>query len=122
VASRKNRKQQVDWVSWNEALAVIAIVGDQAIVDAAVQIDASFWPTSSKIDSLGVGDDEWIALREHIESLPLDFINTSRTVLGRSGSPLQHILGRPTAWKWPGKPGATSQGTGREGSEPSVQA
>lgn len=118
VASRKHRKQQVDWAPWNEALAVISIVGDQSIVEAAVRIDASFWPTSSRIDSLDVGDDEWGALRDHIESLRLDFINTSRRVLGRSGAPLQQILGRPTGWKWPGIP---SPIPGSEGSEPPRQ-
>lgn len=118
VASRKHRKQQVDWVPWNEALAVISIVGDQDIVDAAIRIDASFWPTSSRIDSLDVGDEEWIALRDHIESLRLDFINTSRRVLGRSGAPLQRILGRPTGWKWPGTPSPTP---GSDGSGPSSQ-
>ena len=116
VASRKHRKQQVDWVPWNEALAVISIVGGQNIVDAAVRIDASFWPTSSRIDSLDVGDDEWLALRDHIESLRLDFINTSRMVLGRSGEPLQQILGRPADWKWPGVPPSSPRS---EGSEPS---
>jgi hypothetical protein len=102
VASRKHRKQQVDWGPWNEALAVISVVGDQSIVDAAVWIDASFWATSSRIDSLDVSDDEWVELRSDIESRRLDFINTSRRALGRSGAPLQQILGRPSSWKWPG--------------------
>lgn len=115
VASRKHRKQQVAWVSWNEALAVISIVGDQGIVDAAVWIDESFWSTSSRIDSLDVSDDEWTVLRGNIESRRLDFINTSRRVLGRSGAPLQQILGRPSTWKWPGIPSSVA------GSEPPSQ-
>jgi hypothetical protein len=112
VAGRKHRKQQVEWVSWNEALAVISIVGHQSIVDAAIQIDASFWLTSSRIDSLDVDDDEWFELREHIESLRLEFINISRRVLGRSGTPLRQILGRPARWVWPGIPGPISSPEG----------
>jgi hypothetical protein len=103
-ASRKHRKQQVDWVPWNEALAVISIVGDQSLMDAAIRIDECFWPTGSRIDSLDVGADEWIKLRSEIESRRLDFVNASRRVLGRSGAPLQEILGRPADWKWPGIP------------------
>jgi hypothetical protein len=121
VASRKSRKQQVNWIPWNEALAVISIVGDQRIVRAAVRIDASFWPASSKIDSLSVTDDEWFTLRDHIEALRLDFINTSRKVLGRSGAPLQHILGRPANWIWPGTQSAPSPVPSSDNSKPSTQ-
>jgi hypothetical protein len=44
---------------------------------------------------LNVTDDEWFAMRNEIESRRLEFINTSRHVLGRSGPPLKQILGRP---------------------------
>jgi hypothetical protein len=99
-ASRKNRKQDVSWGPWNEVLATISIVGDQSIVDAAVRIDECFWPSSKKVDSLNVTDDEWLAIRNEIESRRLEFINTTRRVLGRSGRPLRQILGRPAEWQW----------------------
>jgi hypothetical protein len=99
-ASRKNRKQDVDWGPWNEALATISIVADRTIVDAAVRIDECFWPSSMKVDSLSVSDAEWCAIREQIESRRLEFINSSRRVLGRSGPPVQQILGRPAEWQW----------------------
>jgi hypothetical protein len=100
-ASRKNRQQDVDWGPWNEALAAVSIVADQSIVDAAVQIDGCFWPSSRKVDSLNVADAEWLAIRNQIETRRLEFINTTRRVLGRSGPPLQQILGRPAEWEWP---------------------
>lgn len=99
-ASRKNRKQDVNWGPWNEALATVSIVADQSIVDAAVRIDECFWPSSTKVDLLNVTDDEWFAMRDEIESRRLEFINTSRRVLGRSGPALKQILGRPAEWQW----------------------
>lgn len=98
-ASRKQRKQDVDWGPWNEALATISIVADRSIVNAAVRIDECFWPSSGKVDSLTVSDAEWFAIRDQIESRRLEFINISRRVLGRHGSPLQQILGRPDEWQ-----------------------
>lgn len=98
-AGRQNRKQQVDWGPWNEVLATISVVADQSIVDAAVRIDECFWDSSDPIDALNLGYDEWVAIRDRIELRRLEFINVSRRVLGRSGSPLQQILGRPAHWK-----------------------
>jgi hypothetical protein len=99
-ARRKNRKQDVDWGPWNEALATTSVVAEQAVVDAAVRLDECFWPSSKKVDSLNVTDDEWRAMQDDIESRRLEFINTSRRVLRRSGPPLKQIVGRPSEWKW----------------------
>lgn len=105
-ASRKNRKQQVDWGPWNEALATISVVAEQSIVDAAVRIDECFWRSSAPIDALNLSNDEWIAIRDRIELGRLEFINTSRRVLGRSWPPLRQILGRPADWRPIGPPPA----------------
>jgi hypothetical protein len=71
-ASRKNRKQHVDWGPWSETLATISIVADQSIVDAAVRIDECFWPSSKKVDSLNIADAEWLAIRNQIEARHLE--------------------------------------------------
>lgn len=81
------------WGPWNEALATISVVAGQSIADAAVRLDEGFWPSSKKVDSLDLADEEWFATRNEIESRRLELINVSRRVLGRSGPPLKQIVG-----------------------------
>jgi hypothetical protein len=101
-SSREHEKAQIDWVPWNSYLALISIVAEQSIVDAAIRIDTSFWEASPVIKSLNASDEDWFRIRDEIESCRLAFINTARTVLGRSGGPLMQILGRPS--EWPAEP------------------
>jgi hypothetical protein len=97
-SSRKHEREQIDWIPWNSYLALISIVAEQSIVDAAIRIDRSFWEASPVIDSLNASNEDWFRIRDEIESCRLAFINTARTVLGRSGNPLMQILGRPSEW------------------------
>jgi hypothetical protein len=39
----------IDWKAWNEALAMVALIADHAIVEAALAIDARMWPVHQQI-------------------------------------------------------------------------
>jgi hypothetical protein len=39
----------MDWKAWNEALAMIVLVADHQIVEAAQAIDAQIWPVHQQI-------------------------------------------------------------------------
>jgi hypothetical protein len=97
-ASDKHRHIKVDWNPWNESLAIISIVAEREVIDSANRIDEFFWTASLEIDDRKITDERWFALRREAESRRLEFVNTSRQVLGRSGPSLGQILGRPAWW------------------------
>jgi hypothetical protein len=97
-ASGKHRPIKVDWNPWNEALAIISIVAEREVTDAANRVDEFFWTTSLEIGDLRVAGKRWFELRREAESRRLEFINISRRVIGRSGPSLEQILGRPSSW------------------------
>jgi hypothetical protein len=85
----------LDWKPWNEAIAMISLVADHEIVNAAHAIDAEFWRAHLQLRRGWLGEGGWPALRDPIEARRQDFINTSRRHLARPGPPLRRLTGRP---------------------------
>ena len=68
----------LDWKPWNEALAMIALVADYDIVEAAQAIDAQIWPVHQQIKRGWSPDGGWFSLRDAIETRRQDFVNIAR--------------------------------------------
>jgi hypothetical protein len=88
---------RLDWRPWNEALAMICLVADHEIVEAAQAIDAEFWPVHIQIKNGLTTESEWFALRDLVEASRQDFVNITRKHLAPPGPPLRRLTARPPA-------------------------
>lgn len=72
-------QHRVNWAPWNEALAVICLISNPVVVEAAARMDEVFWHNSDQLDS-GESSTEaaWLAATERMESARLNFINVAR--------------------------------------------
>ncbi|WP_146087405.1 hypothetical protein [Thermomonospora echinospora] len=86
----------IDWRPWNEALAMVNLVADHDIVEAAHAIDMEMWPVHLKIKAGMTREGDWFGLRDKIESRRRDFVNVARGRLASAGPPLRRLTGRPT--------------------------
>lgn len=87
----------MDWRPWNEALAMIDLVANHEIVEAAQAIDAQMWPVHQQLKRGWSPDGGWLTLREPIEARRQDFANIARKHLAATGPPLRRLTGRPPA-------------------------
>jgi hypothetical protein len=87
----------MDWRPWNEALAMVNLVADHDIVEAAHAIDAEFWPVHQLIKRGWAEDGDWPGLRDPIEVRRQNFANAARKHLAPPGPPLHRLTGRPAA-------------------------
>ena len=49
--------EKVDWYGWNQALALISLVGTPKSIAAADKMDAVFWNSTSRMDEAGTFDE-----------------------------------------------------------------
>ena len=74
------RNEKVDWTPWNEALAVISLVGTPNSIHSAGDMDAAFWSSTSHMEEIGTVDERlglrlcyflsqsaWTSLILHVE-------------------------------------------------------
>jgi hypothetical protein len=87
----------MDWKAWNEALAMIVLVADHDIVEAAQAIDAQIWPVHQRIKRGWIPDGGWLELRDSVEARRQDFVNIARKHIAAPGPPLRRLTGRPAA-------------------------
>jgi hypothetical protein len=88
-------RSEIDWQPWNEALAMVNLIANDQIVQAAHLIDAEIWPVHLKIKAEMVQGDDWFPLRDQIEHRRREFINVARRQLGATGRSLRRSAGRP---------------------------
>jgi hypothetical protein len=73
------RDEKVDWKPWNQALALISLVGTHAAIAAAEKMDARFWHSTLRMEKLGTFDEaSWSEIVQDLRSVRLDFINVAR--------------------------------------------
>jgi hypothetical protein len=73
------RGEKVDWNPWNQALALISLVGAPAAIAAAEKMDATFWRSTLRMEELGAFDEaSWSEIVQALRSARLDFINVAR--------------------------------------------
>jgi hypothetical protein len=61
---RDGAKPEINWVSWNKALAILSVTADSRIFDAAEAVDGLFWTVS---DDLSRRTGDWATHRQHLE-------------------------------------------------------
>lgn len=87
-----------DWTPWNEAMAVIQLVGLSEMAVEVHKMDKVFWESSSSIDHGQVTDDEaWATIRDAMEGARLRFTNAARRKLVGGSEPLSRLAWRPPA-------------------------
>ena len=92
----RSRATSLDWAPWNEALAVLHLVGHPDAVAAAQAMDEAIWRSSHAVRYAGItSEDAWAAAREPLEATRLQFINTARHHLLASRQPLHRLVARP---------------------------
>jgi hypothetical protein len=68
-----------DWTAWNQALAMIWLVGTPEVREAAKQMDRVFWLCGARIKSGQLtGEHTWAEQRDAMELSRRDFINAAR--------------------------------------------
>lgn len=101
-------KEQVDWNGWNQALAMISLVGTPNAIKSVDEMDAVFWQSTSEIKGLKPGNEQgWSQIVHRLETARLDFINVARReIVGLDASlerlpiarpPLNKPVDQPTA-------------------------
>jgi hypothetical protein len=87
---------QPDWAPWNEAMAVIQLVGHSDMAAAVHRIDEVFWRSNFSIEHAKVTNDEaWAAIPYAMEADRLGFTNVARRRLVGSSEPLSRLAWRP---------------------------
>jgi hypothetical protein len=82
----------IDWTAWNQALAVMWLVGTPDSIAGARQMDRVFWHCSARIRRGWKPDeDAWVTVRDVMESARLEFINVARRKLAESGEPVDEV-------------------------------
>lgn len=84
--------EKVDWTAWNQALAMISLVGTPATIARARGMDEAFWRCTERIKELGNFDERyWEEILDDLESVRLEFINEARQQVVRVGSRLDKL-------------------------------
>jgi hypothetical protein len=94
-------KEKVDWNGWNQALAMISLVGTKDAIQSANDMDAVFWESTSRMTELQtVQETDWADVVQQLESARLRFINVARREVVGLDSGLESLpIARP-----PGSP------------------
>lgn len=90
-------RNPIDWKPWNEALAMVNLVADHEIVEAAHAIDAEIWPVHQQVKHGWTRDGDWHRRRSSIEVRRQEFVNVARKHLAPPSMPLRRLTGRPAA-------------------------
>jgi hypothetical protein len=85
----------INWQPWNEALAMICLVADHDIVEAAQAIDAEIWPVHQVVKRGWTVDADWPRLQRPIEARREEFVNVARRRFAASGPSVSRITGKP---------------------------
>jgi hypothetical protein len=85
-------------VPWNEAIAIINLVGHKDMTAAAHRMDEVFWKSNASIQRSEISNDEaWAAIRDDMEASRLAFINAARLHLLGSHDRIPRLLARPSS-------------------------
>jgi hypothetical protein len=86
-----------DWAPWNEAMAVIQLVGDKDMATKVREMDRVFFESNASIERGEVANDvAWAAIRDEMERARLGFTNVARRKLVGSNEQLSLLAWRPS--------------------------
>jgi hypothetical protein len=86
----------VDWAPFNQAQEVLNLMASHQIVEAAHALDRVLWEVGLRITRIGASKGDWAELRKPLDDAKLQFVNVTRTTLGREREPLRALSGRPS--------------------------
>jgi ribosomal protein L39E len=91
------RGEKVDWNGWNQALALISLVGTPALIASADEMDAVFWRSTSRMEEVAEFDEvAWADIVQEMEAARLSFINVARReIIGISAELERLPIARP---------------------------
>lgn len=93
----RQRVVRVDWMPWNEALALIGLLGPPELVRLAQEMDAAMWRASSMVNSgKQLTEEVWIELREPLEVTRLQFLNAARRTIAKDAAVIERLVSRPS--------------------------
>jgi hypothetical protein len=87
--SRDSAKPEINWVAWNNALAILSVTADSRIFDAAEAVDSLFWTVS---DDLKKGSGDWATHRQHLEVAHTRLVNLCRRHLIGSNQAVRSVI------------------------------
>ena len=106
----KHRAVRVDWMPWNEALAMLCLVASPDLVRLSQEMDAAMWRASTGVARGRVRTDEdWDQFREALELTRLTFINAARREIAKDGTIIERLVSRPPLMELRGQPAETAQ-------------
>ncbi|MFE4858493.1 hypothetical protein [Streptomyces sp. NPDC056670] len=85
----------IDWRPWNEALSMMNLVADKETAEAGHALDEQIWRLHTMIKRGLTPEENWLVLREGVESAQNNFITVARGRLSLAGDSLQRFSGRP---------------------------
>jgi hypothetical protein len=90
------RGQHPEWTAWNQALAVLWLVGTNEMISEAKRMDRIFWISSNRIKAGQMSEDAWGPDRAEMEAARLSFINAARPAIAARSVALNEIpVARP---------------------------
>jgi len=82
-------KPEINWVDWNNALAILRVTADSRIFDAAEAVDGLFWTVS---DDLAKRSGDWAAHRQRLEVAHTHLVNLCRRHLFGSNQAVRSVI------------------------------
>jgi hypothetical protein len=86
-----------DWTAWNQALAMIWLVGTPAVRTEAKRMDRLFWLCGAQIKGGQMTrKEDWASARDEMEVARRDFINATRRDVVDAKTPVEDVpVARP---------------------------
>jgi hypothetical protein len=93
-----NRGEAADWTAWNQALAMIWLIGTPDVRTKTKQVDRLFWLCRERIKrGQIVGEKAWSEVRDEMELARRDLINAARREMVSSKDFVDDVpVGRPS--------------------------
>ena len=92
----ERRSYRIDWQPWNEALAMISLVGRSDLVLLAQRMDEALWTSGNAVrDGSDRSFQRWLEIRQPLEDTRLAFLNVARQAIAKDGSVISRLVARP---------------------------
>jgi hypothetical protein len=92
------RQETTEWTAWNQALAMIWLIGTPAVRNEAKRMDRIFWLFRERIKRGQIyGESAWGEVRDEMELARRDLINAARREMVASKELVDDVpVGRPS--------------------------
>ncbi len=92
LAAKWRRGTPIEWVTWNQALAAVWLIGEPEVVEKALSIDKTFWIQNDRVNRGEITDDAtWTPVLDAMDADRLEFVNAVRTHIVNSSKLLTMV-------------------------------